>query len=193
MTKFIIGFIALGLIMVAIPGLLAWSGSRRRTRVGLAGGVAVIRMPKGHWAVLGMMALLPGAAIAGLSIASEWAPGNEANGWIMAAFGALGSGAGAAYLFALEARGQLRVGPEALEKVGALGRFTFRWTDVAALKFNPVNNWFFMTLADGRRVYVTEAVDGIGDFAELALRHLPKAVLAAAPEAVEALEEAAGS
>jgi hypothetical protein len=191
MNKIVVAFAALALIMVAIPILLAWSGSRRRARVGLTDGAAVIRMPRGHYAVLGVLALLPGAAIAGLAIAVEWAPGNEANRWILAAFGALGGIAGGGYLFALEAHGRLVIGPETIEKIGAFRRFTFRWTDVDKLTFNPVNNWFFMTLGDGRRIYVTEAVDGIGDFAALALSHLPKAVLEAAPEAVEALEDAA--
>jgi hypothetical protein len=191
MTKIVIGFLAVGLIMVSIPVLLAWTGSRRRPRVGLTAGVAVIRMPRGHWAVLGVLALLPGAAIAGLAVAVEWTAGNEVNRWILAGFAALASAAGGGYLFGLEARGRLVVGPETIEKIGAIRSFVFRWSDVAKLTFNPVNNWFFMTLADGRRVYVTEGVDGIADFADLALQHLPKAVLAAAPEAVEALEDAA--
>jgi hypothetical protein len=38
---------------------------------------------------------------------------------------------------------------------------------------------------------VTEGSNGLGDFAELALAHLPKPVLEASPEAVEALEDAA--
>jgi hypothetical protein len=39
---------------------------------------------------------------------------------------------------------------------------------------------------------VTEGTNGLGDFGELALNCLPKAVLEASPDAVEALEDAAG-
>ena len=192
MNKIVIGFVAVGLVMLVIPISLAWSGTRRKIRVGRAGGVAVLRMPRGHWAILGVLAFLPGAAITGLAIASEWAPGAQVGRWILAGiFGAEALIAGG-YLFGLEIRGRLCFSDTTIEKVGVFGRVTARWTDVVKLTFNPSSNWFFLTLAGGRRVYVTEGTNGLGDFAELALAHLPRPVLAASPEAVEALEDAAG-
>jgi hypothetical protein len=191
MQKIVIGFVVVGLVMVGIPIALAWSGTRRRARVERVDGVAELRMPRGHWAVLGVLALLPGTAISGLAVAVEWAPGAEVGRWVLAIVFAVAGLAAGGYLFGLEARGRLRFSETLVERCGVFSRLTASWSDVVKITFNPMNNWFFMTLASGRRVYVTEGASGLGDFAELALRHLPKAVLEASPEAVEALEDAA--
>jgi hypothetical protein len=191
MQKIIIGFVVVGLVMVGIPIALAWSGTRRRARVERFDGVAELRMPRGYWAVLGVLALLPGAAISGLAVAVEWAPGAEVGRWILAVFFGVAGLAAGGYFFGLEARGRLRFSETLVERCGVFSRVTAGWSDVVKITFNPRNNWFFMTLASGRRVYVTDGASGLGDFAELALRHLPKAVLEASPEAVEALEDAA--
>jgi hypothetical protein len=191
MQKIVIGFVVVGLVMVGIPIALAWSGTRRRARVERVDGVAELRMPRGHWAVLGVLALLPGTAISGLAVAVEWAPSAEVGRWVLAIVFAVAGLAAGGYLFGLEARGRLRFSETLVERCGVFSRLTASWSDVVKITFNPMNNWFFMTLASGRRVYVTEGASGLGDFAELALRHLPKAVLEASPEAVEALEDAA--
>jgi len=191
MNKIVYGFIAIAVVMVAIPVLLAWSGTRRRVRVERVNGVAELRMPRGHWSILGVLAFLPGAAITGLAVAVDWAPGAETGKWVMATFFAVAALAASGYLFGLEARGRLRFGEALIEKQGVFKRITARWSDVARITFNPMNNWFFLTLASGQRIYVTEGSDGLGDFGELALKHLPRAVLEASPEAVEALEDAA--
>jgi hypothetical protein len=191
MNKIVYGFIAIAVVMVAIPVLLAWSGTRRRVRVERVNGVAELRMPRGHWSILGVLAFLPGAAITGLAVAVDWAPGAETGKWVLATFFAVAALAASGYLFGLEARGRLRFGEALIEKQGVFKRTTARWSDVARITFNPMNNWFFLTLASGQRIYVTEGSDGLGDFGELALKHLPRAVLEASPEAVEALEDAA--
>ncbi|HET9552716.1 MAG TPA: PH domain-containing protein [Anaeromyxobacteraceae bacterium] len=181
------------LLLVAIPVLLAWSASRRRLRVARVDGAAVLRMPRGHNAILATIAILPCAAIAVVALFVAWAPGAESSGWILAGFmGLLGLASGG-YLLALEARGCIRVDEAAIEKVGAFTRRRSAWADVAKVTFNPVNNWFFLTLPGGARLYVVEGLDGIADFADLALRHLPAAVLKASPEAEEALRELAAS
>lgn len=191
MNKIVIGFIAVAVVMVAIPILLAWSGTKRRPRVQRVDGVAELHMPRGHWTVLAVLALLPAAAITGLSLAVDWKPGAEAGRWVLAGvFGVAGLVA-SGYLFGLELRGRLRFGEDTIEKVGVFSRVSARWSDVVKLTFNPANNWFFLTLAAGPRIYVTEGHSGLGDFAELALRHLPRPVLEASPDAVEALEDAA--
>lgn len=192
MNKIVFGFIAIAVVMIAIPVLLAWSGTRRRLRVERVNGVAELRMPRGHWSVLGVLAFLPGAAITGLAVAVDWAPGAETGKWVLATFFAVAALAASGYLFGLEARGRLLFSESAIEKQGVFKRVTARWTDVAKVTFNPMNNWFFLTLTSGQRIYVTEGSNGLGDFGELALKHLPKAVLEASPEAVEALEDAAG-
>lgn len=191
MNKIVIGFVVVGMAMVAIPILLAWSGTKRRPRVARVNGVAVLRMPRGHWTILGVLALLPGAAITGLAVAVDWAPGAEVGRWVLAGVFGVAALVASGYLFGLEARGRLLFGETTIEKVGVFSRVSARWTDVVKLTFNPANNWFFLTLAAGQRIYVTEGTNGLADFAELALSHLPKAVLEASPEAVEALEDAA--
>jgi hypothetical protein len=191
MNKIVVGFIVVGLVMVGIPIALAWSGTRRRPRVVRVNGVAEIRMPRGHWSILGVLAFLPGAAITGLAVAVEWAPGAERGRWILAGTFAVAAVAASGYLFGLEARGRLLFSETGFERIGVFSRLSARWSDVARLTFNPMNNWFFMTLKTGERVYVVEGANGLADFGELALAHLPKAVLEASPEAHEALQDAA--
>lgn len=192
MSKIFIGFILIGVVMLAIPIGLAWSGTRRRLRVERINGVAELRMPRGHWAILSVLAFLPGAAITGLTVAVDWAPGSEVGKWVMAVLFAAAALASSGYLLGLELRGRLLFSESAIEKQGVFKRLTARWSDVVKITFNPMNNWFFLTLADGQRIYVTEGSHGLGDFGELALKHLPRAVLEASPEAVEALEDVAG-
>jgi hypothetical protein len=188
----ILGFAAVSLVMISIPALLAWSGSRRRSRVGRTGGVVVLRMPRGHHAIMASIVLLPSLGAAGLAFVTRWS-GSESNGWILGGVLALAGLLAGGYFLALEAHGALRLDDAGLERVGAVGRLRAAWADVARLTFNPVNQWFFLTLASGKRVYVVSTLDGIADFGELALAHLPKPVLDASPEAVEALRELAAS
>jgi hypothetical protein len=191
MDTIVIVCINVALVMVMVPLSLSWVGRRRRLRVGRVAGVAEVRMPRGHWSILGVLAFLPGGAIAGLALGSDWGPEGSAGRWIPVAFFALASLAGGGYLLGLEARGRLRFSNTTIERHGVFTRLSAGWADVVKLSFNPMNHWFFMTLATGQRIYVTDGTDGLGDFAELALRHLPRPVLEASPEAVEVLEYAA--
>jgi hypothetical protein len=75
--------------------------------------------------------------------------------------------------------------------VGALRRIRVAWGEVVKLDYNAANRWFFLTARGGRRIYVAEALEGIADFAELALRQLPPPTLAASPDAAEALRDLA--
>jgi hypothetical protein len=190
-SRILIGFIAILVIMIAIPLLLAWTGTRRRPRVGRSGGVLVLRMPRGHHAILAVIAILPFGAIGVLALNVSWAQGSVTNrvvlGGLMLLVGALAGG----YLLALEARGKIRIDDFTIEKVGAFTRKRSSWHDVAKLTYNPVNNWFFLTLSSGTRIYVVEGLDGIADFADVALQRLPPAVLVANPEATEALRDLA--
>jgi len=192
MTKIVVGFVVIVLIMLAIPILLAWSGSRRRLRVPRVGGVVVLRMPRGHNLILAMLAFLPFAAISGLAFAVTWKPGNEVNGWILGSVMAVAAVTASGYLVLLELRGCVKLDDQAIEKVGALTNRRAAWGEVEKLTFNTVNHWFFFTFRGCRRVYVTEAVDGICDFAEVVLRKVPPAILSASPDTLEALQELAG-
>jgi hypothetical protein len=193
MIRIVAGLAVVVVIMVTIPILLAWSQSRRRLRVEKAGGAAVLRMPRGHWAILSSIAILPFATISITAFLVTWQPGAEANGLIlggvMAAAGLLSGG----YLLALELRGCIRLDEARIEKVGAVGRRQLPWCEVVRITFNPVNNWFFLTGPGGKTIYFGEGLDGIGTFADYALERLPPKVLEASPEAEQALQELARS
>jgi hypothetical protein len=195
MLRFVVGMTSVVVFMIAIPVLLTWSASRRRLRVprqeGAGGSVALLRMPRGHWAILSVIAFLPCSLISGLAFVAEWAPGAETNRWILGGVMALAAIVPAGYLLALELRGCLRVDERGVEKVGAFGSRRLEWGDVARVTFNPVSNWFFLTGPDGRTIYFAEGLDGIASFAEIAIERLPPAVLKACPEAAQALQEVA--
>ncbi|MBI5066821.1 MAG: PH domain-containing protein [Deltaproteobacteria bacterium] len=184
-----IGIAVMVSMMVLTPMLLARIASRRRPRLGRVGGAVTLRMPRGHWAVLGTLAAVPCAAFSALAFLTEWRPGAESSGLVLGTLmGLLGiAGAGTLYLF--EIRGRLVLDDVGLTRIGPLGQVRAAWGDVRKVTFNPVNNWFFLTLASGHRVYVTEGLEGIADFAELALAHLPRPVLEASPEAAEELRD----
>jgi hypothetical protein len=179
--------------MITIPILLAWSQSRRRLVVEKTAGVSVLRMPRGHWAILAAIAILPFATISITAFLVAWQPGAEMNGWVlggvMAAAGILSGG----YLLGLELRGCIRLDDDRIEKVGPVGRRRMAWSEVVRITFNPVNNWFFLTGPGGKTIYFGEGLDGIGTFAEQALRLLPPKVLEASPDAEQALQELARS
>jgi hypothetical protein len=191
MPKILVGFLMAGAFMVAIPLLLGWSGSRRRLRVGSAGGAVVLRMPRGHFAILAALVLVPCAVFAALAFASEWPAGHESAGLGLGAFVSLLGIGGGGWLLGLEVNGRIRLEDEAIERVGAFRRTRVAWRDVQRITFNPINNWFFLTVPGGKRLYVVEGLDGIADFGEVALRRLPPAVLKESPEATEALRELA--
>lgn len=186
-----IGLAVIVSLMVLTPMLLARIASRRRPRVERIEGAITLRMPRGHWAVLGTLAAVPCAAFSALAFAVEWKPGAEANGIILGSLMGLLGLAGAGTLYLLEARARLVIDEEGLTRVGPWRQVRAPWGDVQKLTYNPVNNWFFMTLRSGHRVYVTEGLDGIVDFAEVALARLPRPVLDAAPDAVAELKDVA--
>ena len=191
MNRIVLSLTWLVALMVAIPILLSWSNSRQRRRVGRTAGALVLRMPRGHHAILAVIAILPFAALAAMAIAANWAPGHALGRWVLGGIMGFVGLASGGYLFALEARAQIRVDDFSIEKHGAFTRKRAPWHDVAKLNYNPTNKWFFLTLASGGRVYVAEGMNGIEDFAELALQRLPSTVLAASPEAAEALKDIA--
>jgi hypothetical protein len=191
MNRIAIGLVVLVVVMITIPLLLAWSGSKQRRRLGRTGGAVVLRMPRGHHAILAIIAILPFGAIAVMSLAARWAPGSGSGRWVLGGLMALIGATAGGYLLALEARGRIRVDDFSIEKLGAFTRKRATWHDVAKLTYNPMNRWFFLTLTSGGRLYVVEGMNGIADFAELALQRLPPAVLAACPDAVEVLKDLA--
>jgi len=193
MFKIAIGFGALVVVMLAIPLLLAWASSHRLPRVGRTGGQVVLRMPRGHNLIMATLAFLPFGAIAAMSFLVTWRPGSETSGIILGVVMSMAGLTGGGYFLLQELRGCIRLDEAGLTRVGALGTRRVAWGEVARIDFNHVNHWFYLTLRGGGRVYVVEGLDGMRDFAELALACLPKAVLESSPLALEALQELAGS
>ncbi len=193
MIRILAGLGVVVTVMITVPVLLAWSQSRRRLRVDPSGGIAELRMPRGHWALMATIAILPFAIIATAAFVVDWQPGTEGSGLVLGGVMAMAGLAAGGYLLLLELRGRIRLDAAHIEKVGAVGRRMVSWDEVARITFNPVNNWFFLTGPGGRTVYFGEGLDGIATFAEYALRHLPPKVLEASPEAEEALQELAKS
>lgn len=189
MLRTIVGLLCVVIIMISIPILLTWSQSRRRLRVEPVDGVVVLRMPRGHWALLSTIAILPFGALSITAFVVTWAPGSESNGWILGGVMGLAGALFGGYLLLLEARGRIRIDETAIRKFGAVGVRTLPWAEVLKVTFNPVNNWFFLTGPGGKTIYFGEGLDGIASFADLALRRLPPKVLEANPEAEEALQE----
>jgi hypothetical protein len=188
-----IGFGVLVVVMLTIPLLLAWSSSRRRPRVGRTDGQVVLRMPRGHNLVMGVLAFLPFALLSGMSFAVTWAPGAERGGLVLGVLLAVVGLAGGTYFLLQELRGCIRLDDAGLTRVSAFGTRRVAWGEVARIDFNHVNHWFYMTLRGGGRVYVVEGLDGMRDFAEVALAHLPPSALEPSPLALEALQELANS
>jgi hypothetical protein len=189
MTRVLIGIGVILAIMISIPVLLAWSQSRRRLRVERQGDAVVLRMPRGHWALLSVVALMPFAGLSTAAFLATWAPGNEGSGLFLGGLMAFAGVTFGGYLMLLEWHGCIRLDDTTIELVGALRRRSLPWSAVAKLTFNPVNNWFFVTGPDGKTVYFVEGLNGIADFAEVALRRLPPKVLKASPDAVEVMEQ----
>ncbi len=186
--------------LVALTALMLWGRflfrrprSPRPLRVERAGGAAILRLPAGRNALLGGLALAPAALLGALAVAAARASSSGPAGLALTAALALAGLAVSGYFFAAEARQRVRVDDFAIERVGVFTRRRVPWTDVTRIASNPVNRWFFLTAKGGARLWVPEALVGIGDFAETALRRLPPGVLSASPEAREALEDLAAA
>jgi hypothetical protein len=193
MLRIVAGLAGVTVVMFGVPALLAWIGSRRRLRVGRTGGALVLRMPRGYFATLAAVVVLPCTAFVALALSASWKPGHEGTGRALAeVMGALAL-VGGGWLGALEARFRLRLDDITIERRGAFRTRRYRWRDVARITLNPVNAWFFLTLRSGERVWIVAGLEGIAEFAELALQRLPRPVLEANPDAAEGLRELAAA
>jgi hypothetical protein len=181
--------VAAVVFFLGVTVLFQWLSSRRRVRVGRPDGVAVLRLATGRNAILGLLALAPAAMLAALPFAMRERAAGQVT---LAAVAALVGLAFSAYFFASEFRMRVRVGDGDIERIGVLGRRRLAWGDVQKITYNPTTKSFFLAGKDGTRLWIYESFEGIGDFAELALRNLPPALLASSGYVREELEELAG-
>ncbi len=179
--------VALALLLGA-QVVLSWFASRRRVRVGRVGGVAVMRLARGRHAVLGALALVPALVLASLPLAMHE---RHTLGLAFATLVAVAAFAVSGYFFVAEARKRVRIDDFGMERIGVFTRRRLAWRDVEKIAYNPTSHWFFVLGSDGTRIWIDESFEGVGDFAELALRSVAPAVLEAGRYVREELEELA--
>jgi hypothetical protein len=153
-----------------------------------ADGALVLKPPRKNGVLMAISALVP-AAILGAFTFQAW---NVAkSGAVLGIAATLTAVAVAAYLLARAGRACVVVHDTGLESVGVRRRRVVHWKDVSKLAFNPMNHWFFVTVSDGSHLWLPADVPGMDEFARIALRRLPPAVLEGDRDAREVLEELA--
>ena len=155
-------------------------------------GGTVLRMRRGRYTSLSSLALAPAAIICWVVLTlhptpNDWAPMLLASA-LVTTFVSTG-----AWCLAAEFLARVRVNGAGLDWIGPLGHRPVAWGEISRFRYNPVNHWFFITLADGSHLWLWDDLTGIGFFAELALARLPPASLWGDAEARLVLEELAGA
>ena len=188
-----------GIIAVAVLAVVMLGGSfllRRGRRVApghlpSTAGPLVIRPPRRNAVLFGITALIPAALLAAFTF-SAWALGRTGAPGILAAAGSTGVVlAFAVYQFAYAWRARVVVHDTGIERIGVTRRRVIGWGSIAKMAFNPAQHWFFVTLSDGSHLWLPADVAGMPEFAQLAVRRLPPAVLQADPVVREVLDELA--
>ena len=150
-----------------------------------------IQPPRKNAIMLGMCALIPAAVLGALTF-QTWVRGTTgAAGFAGGIVATLVPVAVAAWLFLRAARAHVLVHDTGIERVGVARRRLVGWNSISKVAFNPVNHWLFVTVSDGSHLWLPADVPGMGEFAKIALRRLPPAVLQADPDVREVLEELA--
>ncbi len=189
MAVSIFGLVAMTVMVMGWRFLMRPPGGLR-ARVQRLDGVATLRPPRGQNLMLAGLALAPTLIVLALLLQAERLTADDQAGVALAmALLALG-GLVTLSMLAAEFRQQLRVDGQHLESVFVLTTLEFRWSQVERILWNPGSRWFFLVAA-GAHLWVPIDVDGIGDFAELALAALPPSVLGASLETRRELEELA--
>jgi len=190
-----------GLIAVAVLALLMLGGHsllrRRRSvvpgHVPWTGGPLMIRPPRRNAVMLGITALFPAALLGTLTFRS-WALGRTGpGGFLLGIVATVLVLAFAAYQFAYAFRARLVVHDTGIERIGVSRRRLIGWGSIAKIAFNPAQHWFFMTVSDGSHLWLPADITGMPEFAQIAVRRLPPAVLQADPVVREVLDELAGA
>ncbi len=182
-------------VILAVIGLLVVTQffiGRRAPGQGARGsdGATVLRMRRWRYTSLSSLALAPAAIVTWIVLTlrptpNDWAAVLLASGLVTACTST------GMWCLAAEFRACIRVGPVGLDWVGVLGHRLVNWAEIACVRYNPVNHWFFITLADGTHLWLWDDLTGIGFFAEIALSRLPPTSLRGDPDARTVLEELA--
>jgi len=191
-----------GLIAVAVLAVLMLVGHSvlRRSRrnvvpghVPWTGGLLTIRPPRKNAVMFGISAMIP-AALLGFLTFRSWDLGRTGPaGFLVGIVATVVVLAFAAYQFASALRARLVVHDTGIERIGVSRRRLVGWGSIAKIAFNPAQHWFFVTVSDGSHLWLPADVTGMPEFAQIALRRLPPAVLQADPVVREVLDELAGA
>jgi len=182
-------------VILAIIGLLVVTQyfiGRRAPGPGARGpdGETVLRMRRWRYTSLSTLALAPAAIVTWVVLTlrptpNDWAAVLLASGLVTACVST------GLWCLAAEFRACIRVVPGGLDWIGVLGHRVVTWAEISHFAYNPVNHWFFITLADGTHLWLWDDLTGIGFFAETALSQLPPTALWGDPDARTFLEELA--
>jgi Bacterial PH domain len=186
----VIAIAALFLVMVGGRYLWLRRSAPLRPHVPHTGDVLVLRASRLSGIMLGFGALLP-AVVLGAVAVRAWAAGAGTVGLVGAAAATLAASLFSLHQFASAFRRRIVVHEAGIVRIGVVRRRQLRWADVASVAYNPLQRWFFLTTSDGGRLWVSEHLQGIGDFAEIALGRLPPVALRGDPQAREVLEDLA--
>jgi hypothetical protein len=187
--EMLLAFVVLGAIFFGGRALFRHMNTREgRPHVARGAGPVLLRRSRKLGALLALGALAPAGLIAYIAV-QAWEAGPEARAGALAGT-ALAALVGAFAVLELVAafRRHVAVSEEGLLRVGVFTRRRVAWGDVVRLAYNPGRRWFFLTTRDRRHLWLEVDVDGMGDFAAIALERLAPQTLSAEPMAEEALE-----
>jgi hypothetical protein len=182
--------VTMAALLLAGSELFARLPGRQRLHGERSGGSLVLRPPRYLNVILGSMALPPSGVIAAVLI---WFERRVKVSWPGLLVGAALVAAGlavAGWLFVAEFRQRFLLDDFGIVRVGVATRRRLAWRAVDRIAYNPTSRWFFLT-AGGSRLWISEDLNGVGDFAKLALTRLSPDVLRKSAEAREVLEELA--
>ena len=194
MREGIIAVAALAVIMLGGNLLVRWG---RRGSVAhhapVTGGPLVIRPPRRNAIMFGITALIPAVLLGSLTL-TWWRLGHMRGPGLVTGIAASALIAGfAVFQFAHAGRARLVVHDTGIERVGVFRRRLVGWGTIVKIGFNPAHHWFFVTLADRSHLWLPADIPGMPEFAAIARRRLPPAVLEADPLVREVLEDLAGA
>lgn len=192
-TSSILTLAALALIVLVAPRLLRKIRTPAQKRVRVRGGVLVMRAPRRYAIALAISAFVPAAVLIAMAIRLYGSGRAGAGNLATITVAAVAALAVVAFVLAGAFRNAFVVDEFGVARVGVLRQRRVRWGEVARVKYNPNNQWFFVTSESGARFWIPVDTHGIADFATIALQRLPPGSLAGDPMVREALEELAAT